>query len=163
MALKITDSDLDIEKILSIEDFNTETRDIIKNSEILILPEHLNENRSFDCITKNFIKSARNELTSYQINLCENDGEESFHLYNSVEVWLPHILLNIDVFNDVILPSVINFITAYVFQKLMSEDQIHFKMTLKNNGKNIHISYDGNVSGFKEIEKIKELLKENED
>lgn len=162
MTLKITDSDITIEKLLSIEDFNTETRNRIKNSEILIVPEG-NNNRTFHTVTNDFLKSAKKELSPYQINLCANVGEERIRLCNTMEVWLPHILLNIDVFNDVILPTVINFVTAYVFQKFMADDQIHFKMTVENNGKNIDISYDGDVSGFKEIENILEVFKENEE
>ncbi|MGB9937542.1 MAG: hypothetical protein ACPK7O_07455 [Methanobacterium sp.] len=161
MTLKITDSEIDIKKLLSVKDFNTETKNRIKNSEILIIPKDLN-NRAFFPGTSDFLKSAKKELSPYQISLCANMGENSVLLYNSMEEWLPHIFLNINVLNDIILPSVINFITAYIFQKFMAEDKIHFKMTVKSNSKNIDITYDGNVSEFKEIEKIIEILKENE-
>ena len=106
MNIKITDSDITIGNLLSIEDLNGETKNRIQNSDILLVPFHKfrgNEGRVFNSETSDFYKYAKNNLNELTISICENRGQEKTFRLHSAQILLPTILINIDPLKDIIL------------------------------------------------------------
>lgn len=171
MELKITDSNISKQQLLDIQDFSDATKKRISDSDILILP-----NMNFRDITdrcfyegaSDFFKLAKQELSTYSIALCENEGNEKSLTLHSGEIWIPVLMISIDPLKDMILPAVINFVTSYIFYKFITdakEDKldVHLKIIVENKKTRITktIAYDGNVSGLKALNiDTKALFKE---
>lgn len=160
--MKITDSDITIDNLLSIEDFNHQTKDKIQNSDILLLPLLEfgdKKERVFYPETSSFYKLAVADLSDYTINICENQEEEKTLTLHSEEIWLPIILISIDPLKDVILPMVISFIYDYLiyrFPKESNKDIAHVQIIIHDKKRKLSkkLKYDGPVSGINELKKI---------
>jgi len=161
MKFKITNSEISKESLLKISDFNKETKEKIMNSDILILPNlgfRDNESRCFPAGTSDFLKLAKQELKEYNINLCENAGDEKSLTLHSGEIWIPILMISIDPLKDVVLPTLINFVSNYVFYKFTSDAkkdkiEVHMKIIVEDDKskKTKELSYDGPVSGLKDL------------
>jgi hypothetical protein len=161
MTIKITDSEISKDSLIKISDFNESTKKNITDSDILILPNlgFRDENaRCFPAGTSDFLKLAKQELKDYCINLCENEGNEKSLTLHSGEIWIPILMISIDPLKDVVLPTLINFVSSYIFYKFSKdakEDKVdvHLKIIVedKNSKTTKQLSYEGNVSGLKAI------------
>ena len=164
MTIKITESDITIDNLLSIEDFDRETKDRIQNSEILLVPLlefRDKKERVFHSETSNFLKFAKTELKSYTINICENRGQEKTIGLHSADIWLPILLISIDPLKDVVLPTIISLISNYLFYCFTNEAkddkrQVHLQLVVHDKKRKISkcIEYDGPISGLNQLEKI---------
>ncbi|MBI5073093.1 hypothetical protein HZA99_04705 [Candidatus Woesearchaeota archaeon] len=161
MELKITDSDILRSQLLEIKDFDQETKRKISESDILIIPNQGfrgNNHRFFYEGTSDFLKLARQELNNYSVALCENEGSEKSLTLHSGEIWIPVLMVSIDPLKDVVLPTIINFVSSYIFYKFSKdakEDKVdvHLKIIVEDKKTKVtkSLSYDGKVSGLKSI------------
>ena len=164
MTIEITKSDISIENLLSIEDFDRATKDRIQNSDILLVPVlefRDKKERAFYSETSNFLKFAKNELMGYTINICENQGQEKTIDLRSADIWLPSLLISIDPLKDVVLPTIISLISNYLFYRFTNEAkddkrQVHLQLVVHDKKRKISkcLKYDGPLSGLKELEEI---------
>ena len=164
MTIKITKSDITSDNLLSIDDFDRETKDRIRNSDILLVPRldfGDKKERAFYSETSNFLKFAKTELKSYTINICENRGQEKTIGLHSADIWLPILLISIDPLKDVVLPTIISLISNYLFYRFTNEAkddkrQVHLQLVVHDKKRKISkcLKYDGPLSGLKELEEI---------
>lgn len=162
MELKITDSDMTVDSLLSIEDFNSETKNRIQNSDILLVPLFEfggKKERTFYSETTNFFKFAKNNLKNFTINICENRGQEKILRLHSAETWLPLLLVNIDPLKDIALPTIISLISNYVYYISTKEAKgknVRFQIIVHDKKRKISkkLEYEGHISGLNQLKKI---------
>lgn len=164
MTIKITKSDITLDNLLSIEDFDSETINKIQNSDILLVPVlefRDKKERAFYSETSNFLKFAKTELKDYTINICENQGQEKTIGLHSADIWLPILLISIDPLKDVVLPTIVSLISNYLiyhYTNKVKDDkrQVHLKLVVHDKKRKISkcLKYDGPISGLNQLEKI---------
>ena len=164
MTIKITELDITIDNLLSIDDFDRETKDRIQNSDILLVPRldfGDKKERAFYSETSNFLKFAKTELKGYTINICEKQGQEKTIGLHSADIWLPILLISIDPLKDVVLPTIISVISNYLFYRFTNKvkddkRQVHLQLVVHNKKRKISkcLKYDGPISGLNQLEKI---------
>lgn len=164
MTIKITESDITIDNLLSIGDFDGETKNKIQNSDILLVPRldfRDKKERLFYSETSNFLKFTKTELKGYTINICENQGQEKTIGLHSADIWLPILLISIYPLKDVVLPTINSLISNYLFYRFTNKDkdnkrQVHLQLVVHDKKRKISkcIEYDGPISGLNQLEKI---------
>jgi hypothetical protein len=164
MAIEVVDSDITLEGLLSIEDFDKDTKSRIQKSEILLLPFSVfgdKNERAFYPETSDFLKFAKTELDDYKIDICENKGKEKTEILQSADVWLPILLISIDPLKDVILPIIVSLISNYLFYKSKKETKddegsVNVQIIIHDKKRNIskNLKYDGPVSGLDQLNAI---------
>lgn len=161
--IKITGTDVTIDKLLSIEDFNEETKEKIQKTDILLLPvlEFRNKKeRAFYPETNNFLKflKKQDDLKNISINLCENQGQEKILSLHHDEIWLPILLISYELLKNIGLPIITSLISNYLFYMYKKEDEstVHVQIIVtKNKGKiSKKIDYNGPPSGLNQFKKI---------
>ncbi|MCJ7570439.1 MAG: hypothetical protein MUO82_00960 [Candidatus Thermoplasmatota archaeon] len=160
------DTEITIDNLLSIKDFNETTKDRIKKSDILLVPQlefKDKKDRVFYPETSNFLKFARKqkELKSVSINICENQGQEKTLDLHYDEIWLPILLVSLEFIKNVGLPIITSLISNYLFYRYtkgFKEDKqkVHIQIIV-NDGKSKSskkLEYNGPISGLDQFKKI---------
>lgn len=164
MTIEVVDSDITVESLLSIEDFDNDTKSRIQKSDIILLPFNVfrdKNERAFYPETSDFLKFAKTELNDCKIDICENRGNEKTAILLSADVWLPILLISIDPLKDVILPIIVSLISDYLFyrsKKEIKDDEFSVKVQIIIHDKKRNISknlkYEGPASGLDQLNTI---------
>jgi hypothetical protein len=162
--INITDSDVTAENLLSIEDFNKDTKERIKKSDILLVPLlefRDRKERVFYPETSNFLKFANKKLDKITIDLCENKGQEKTLDLHYDELLLPIIFISVEFVRNIGLPILTSLISNYIFyrfSKKSGEDEsiIHVQIIINDNKKqkSKKLDYKGPLSGLNKFKKI---------
>ena len=162
--INIIDSNITTENLLSIDDFNTDTKDRIKKSDILLVPLlefREKKERVFYPETSNFIKFAKKELGKFTIDLCENRGQEKTLDLHYDEILLPIIFVSVEFVRNIGLHILTSLISNYIFYKYSKKSEkdkatIHVQIIIndKKKQKSKKLDYEGPLSGLKQFEKI---------
>lgn len=117
--LQITESNQLIATIFEMELFSDDTKERVKDADILLLPEIgvIDEiEKAFRPDTKSFLKFAKaNNSKNYKIELFENTGEEIVLNFHSHDIYLPVIYLR----DTRLLPELLELVLGYVEQKII--------------------------------------------
>lgn len=159
MNLEILDTDLNKKKLISQPEFTEDTKERIKNAEILLIPEpDFRGEKGFPAGTPKFYKYLKKELSDYNIELCENKGGEKLIHRRSGEIWFPIIYIaitQVDLIN--LLSLIFNYIEGAMTLFKREKGEVHLKIVIADEKKESTkmLQYDGNPDGLsKSFKKI---------
>ncbi|WML44704.1 hypothetical protein [Neobacillus sp. PS3-40] len=129
--LKIYESAESLNKWLELDLFSDETKVRIKGADIILVPDIgkiEGITKAFKPDTKTFYKFALgNNPSNAKIEILENEGELTVLNFHSYELWLPNLYIK-----DVnLLPTVMDLVNQYVFEKQKRMDDIVVNFNLK--------------------------------
>lgn len=156
--MEIIESDLTRKQLLDNSAFDAATKEKINTADILLVPEFEFRGeavRFFPEGSSDFLKLLRQEMPNLSVVLCENSGNEKSLGLHSGDIYIPVLMVSIDPFKDVILPTLINFITSYAFSKLgtTTNSKVHLTICVEDKKSRVtkRIRYDGPASGLKDL------------
>jgi hypothetical protein len=116
--LQVRESKDTIDTFFQMDIFTEETKDRVRNADILFLPEIGvidGIEKAFRPETKTFLKFAlANNSNNYSIELFENAGEENVLNFHSLDIYLPVIYLR----NDNLLNDIVDLVCGFVEYKV---------------------------------------------
>lgn len=159
-GVKIEKTDFNIEEFMNKESFNEETKEKMKNADILILPEfNFRESGSngFYEESADFRKYLRSELSDISIEFYENNGEYKSLGLHSGDIWMPILYLVGEWALGRGLDYIVNLSHEYIVNKYnISKEEEDSKIAhaiyyTKKNDETTIIKYDGPVSGLDSV------------
>ena len=159
MTIQVGESDISRESLLGTPDFDEKTQQNIADADVLIVPKFVEyegqDLRRFPAGTADFVKLAKQELSEYNVSLCENEGNENTFSQRFAEVLIPVLIIA----EPIVLNALLNFVGNYVLYRLSmksksetSDEDISLELILEDGeSKRVkRLSYRGNIDDLKD-------------
>lgn len=162
MSIEVTDCEFNIKDIVQKSDLNQTTKDKLTNSAIIVLPisfPNSVQRGNFASETPNILKYIRSTHPEIDVGLFENPGEEKIQILQAADIIFPTFF--IDIAKEYTNQILIAIISSYLYDKLKGDPnrdkkRVKTQIIYEDSETKItkHVSYEGPVSGLKDIEKI---------